>query len=205
MADTHDPIQELVKKARRNQILDAATKVFAEKGYHLTTIKDIATEAGIADGTIYNYFEDKDAILAAICEETFARLDKRMEALANDHSGDPLERLRRGGRLYIQFGLDHPQHYFLTFALNKPAPKKESVLESGLRSFENMRACVRACTEAGLTRSADDEEIAQSLWATIHGVVMLLIGKPEFPFIEHSRLIDSVLDIAIEGIRKRPA
>ena len=50
MADTHDPIQELVKKARRNQILDAATKVFAEKGFHPTTIKDIATVAGIADG-----------------------------------------------------------------------------------------------------------------------------------------------------------
>ena len=56
MKDTHDPIQELVKKARRNQILDAATKVFAEKGFHSTTIKDIAREAGIADGTIYNYF-----------------------------------------------------------------------------------------------------------------------------------------------------
>ena len=52
MVDTHNPIQELVKKARRNQILDAATKVFAEKGFHPTTIKDIATEAGIADGTI---------------------------------------------------------------------------------------------------------------------------------------------------------
>src|SRR5256884_8002554 len=78
MSDTHDPIQELVKKARRNQILDAATKVFAEKGYHLTTIKDIATEAGIANGTIYNYFENKTALMLGI----FDRLnesDKRVE------------------------------------------------------------------------------------------------------------------------------
>ena len=66
MADTHDPIQGLVKKARRNQILDAATKVFAEKGFHPTTIKDIATEAGIADGTIYNYFENKLALMLGI-------------------------------------------------------------------------------------------------------------------------------------------
>ena len=50
MADTHDPIQELLITTRRNQILDAATKVFAEKGFHPTTIKDIAREAGIADG-----------------------------------------------------------------------------------------------------------------------------------------------------------
>ncbi len=78
MADTLDPIQELVIKARRNQILDAATKVFAEKGFHPTTIKDIAKEAGIADGTIYNYFENKTALMLGI----FDRLnesDKRVE------------------------------------------------------------------------------------------------------------------------------
>jgi AcrR family transcriptional regulator len=81
MADTLDPIQELVIKARRNQILDAATKVFAEKGFHPTTIKDIAKEAGIADGTIYNYFDNKTALMIGI----FDRLnesDKRVEDFA---------------------------------------------------------------------------------------------------------------------------
>src|SRR5438874_12584231 len=68
MKNTHDPIQELVKKARRNQILDAATKVFAEKGFHPTTIKDIAREAGIADGTIYIYFENKTALMLGILD-----------------------------------------------------------------------------------------------------------------------------------------
>jgi AcrR family transcriptional regulator len=66
MKNTHDPIQELLIKARRNQILDAATKVFAEKGFHTTTIKDIAREASIADGTIYNYFENKEALMIGI-------------------------------------------------------------------------------------------------------------------------------------------
>jgi AcrR family transcriptional regulator len=78
MKDTHDSIQELLITTRRNQILDAATKVFAEKGYHLTTIKDISTEAGIADGTIYNYFENKMALMLGI----FDRLnesDQRVE------------------------------------------------------------------------------------------------------------------------------
>ena len=66
MKDTHDPIQELVKKARRNQILDAATKVFAEKGFHRATIKNIAHVAGIADGTIYTYFSSKTDVLLGI-------------------------------------------------------------------------------------------------------------------------------------------
>src|SRR6266550_8543143 len=66
MNEIHDPIQELLVTARRNQILDAATKVFAEKGFHRATIKDIARVAGIADGTIYTYFASKTDVLLGI-------------------------------------------------------------------------------------------------------------------------------------------
>ncbi|HXX77763.1 MAG TPA: helix-turn-helix domain-containing protein, partial [Ktedonobacteraceae bacterium] len=66
MTKTPDPIQELVTAARRKQILDAATQVFAEKGYHRATIKDIARVAGIADGTIYTYFSSKTEVLLGI-------------------------------------------------------------------------------------------------------------------------------------------
>ncbi|GAC1393856.1 MAG: TetR/AcrR family transcriptional regulator [Ktedonobacteraceae bacterium] len=66
MADALDPIQELLVQARRAQILDAATKVFAEKGFHRATIKDIARTAGIADGTIYTYFANKTALLIGL-------------------------------------------------------------------------------------------------------------------------------------------
>lgn len=61
-----DAIQEQLIAARRNQILDGAAKVFAEKGFHPATIKDVAREVGIADGTIYNYFDSKTALLLAI-------------------------------------------------------------------------------------------------------------------------------------------
>ncbi len=63
-----DPIQVQLAAARRAQILDAATKVFAEKGFHNATIKDVAKAAGIADGTIYNYFENKTALLLGILD-----------------------------------------------------------------------------------------------------------------------------------------
>jgi AcrR family transcriptional regulator len=66
MAKTPDPIQELVTAARRKQILDAATQVFAEKGFHRATIKDIARVAGIGDGTIYTYFASKTEVLLGI-------------------------------------------------------------------------------------------------------------------------------------------
>jgi AcrR family transcriptional regulator len=51
---------------RKNQILSAAATIFAEKGFHSTTTKDIAKQAGIAEGTIYNYFDSKTALLLGI-------------------------------------------------------------------------------------------------------------------------------------------
>lgn len=66
MDKTPDPIQELVAAARRKQILDAATQIFAEKGFHRATIKEIARVAGIADGTIYTYFASKTEVLLGI-------------------------------------------------------------------------------------------------------------------------------------------
>ena len=58
--------QEQLTAVRRQQIIEAAIDVIAEQGFQRTTIKQIAARAGIADGTIYNYFKNKDAILMAI-------------------------------------------------------------------------------------------------------------------------------------------
>lgn len=63
-----DPIREQVVRARRAQILEASAQVFAEKGYHRATIKQIAERAGIADGTIYNYFENKAGLLIGLLQ-----------------------------------------------------------------------------------------------------------------------------------------
>lgn len=69
-----DAIQEQLIEARKNQILDAAASVFVEKGFHPTTIKDIAKAAGIADGTVYNYFENKTALLFGIFDRMRASI-----------------------------------------------------------------------------------------------------------------------------------
>lgn len=61
-------VQDQRVDARRDQILEAAAKVFAEKGFHAATIKDIARAAEIADGTIYIYFKNKTALLLGIFE-----------------------------------------------------------------------------------------------------------------------------------------
>src|SRR5689334_349416 len=58
-----------VVEDRREQILEAALRVFARKGFARSTNKDIAVEAGITPGLIYHYFESKEALLQAVIEE----------------------------------------------------------------------------------------------------------------------------------------
>jgi len=59
VATTRSAAQE----ERRRQILDAAVRAFAKKGYHACRVSDIAEEAGVAYGLVYHYFESKDAVL----------------------------------------------------------------------------------------------------------------------------------------------
>ena len=67
-ADPIQAIQAQLVAARRTQILDAATRVFASKGFNRATIRDVAQAAGVADGTIYNYFANKTDLLFGLLD-----------------------------------------------------------------------------------------------------------------------------------------
>ena len=88
MADGRGAFQEQVASLRRTQILDAATAVFAERGFHRTTIRDVAKAAGVADGTIYNYFDNKTALLLGIMDR-LNETDRRDEDMARAAGREP--------------------------------------------------------------------------------------------------------------------
>ena len=69
-------LQAKITAIKRDQILDAAKAVFAEKDFHRATIKDVATRAGVADGTVYNYFENKNALILGLMDR-FNQSDNR--------------------------------------------------------------------------------------------------------------------------------
>jgi AcrR family transcriptional regulator len=80
MSAAQDPIRAQLIEARRNQILDAAAQVFAEKGFHRATTREIASTAGISEGTIYNYFDNKESLLIGIMVR-LAQLESMNEEL----------------------------------------------------------------------------------------------------------------------------
>jgi AcrR family transcriptional regulator len=87
MSTSPDPIREQLIQARRNQILDAAAAVFAEKGFHRATTKEIAKTAGVSEGTIYNYFDSKTDLLIGIMTR-LAELEHLDEELASALQND---------------------------------------------------------------------------------------------------------------------
>jgi AcrR family transcriptional regulator len=82
-----DAIHAQLTAARRDHILDGAAKVFAAKGYHSATIRDVAREVGVADGTIYNYFENKPALLLGVFDRMRAAVQPDPGALGPDGAG----------------------------------------------------------------------------------------------------------------------
>jgi TetR/AcrR family fatty acid metabolism transcriptional regulator len=78
---------------KRRVILDAAVRVFAEKGFHTSRVGDIAEEAGVAHGLLYHYFSSKDEVLETIFREHWAALLDRIRA-AEESEEPVLEQLR---------------------------------------------------------------------------------------------------------------
>src|SRR5579864_4072224 len=137
------------KEGLREEILDAARTLFVKEGYDSVSIRKIADKIEYSPGTIYLYFRDKAEILARICEETFSKLLTRMQAIEHD-SAQPLDKLRRGLRTYIQFGLENPNHYVVTFIQAKAHARSRTVFETtGLQTFDCLRKGVQECADAG--------------------------------------------------------
>lgn len=87
---------------KRQRILDAAVKVFAKRGFHATRVSDVASAAGVADGTIYLYFKSKDALLVSLFEDHVERLLAFLEKEL-PRAASPSEKLKR--IVEVQLGL----------------------------------------------------------------------------------------------------
>jgi len=196
--------REREKEELRQDILDAARELFVNEGYENVSMRRVAEKIEYSPTTIYLYFEDKASLLYAICEETFAKLAKRMEAITRE-CDDPVEVLRRGCRAYVDFGLKYPNHYKLTFINHPQHPKdhKKHLREEsmGMKAYGNLRAAVEACIKAKKFRAGDVEAVTQMVWAGEHGITSLLISMPDFPWVKKSELIDLTIETLISGLK----
>jgi AcrR family transcriptional regulator len=190
------------KKELRQEILDAARELFVREGFENVSMRKIAEKIEYSPTTIYLYFQDKADLLDCLCEETLARLVRKQSVL-DQTVADPLERLRRGFRSYIEFGLKYPNHYKVAFMMTHPLDEVEGCdrsHEMGQKAFNHLRNTLALCAQAHLIDVPDLEATAQALWATIHGLTSLLIAHPKFEWAERAHLIDTLIHNAIHGL-----
>ena len=185
----------------RRDILDAASRLFAEEGYDRVTMRRVAQRIEYSPTTIYLHFKDKSDLFDAVCEETFSQLAEKFETLARMRVV-PLNHLRECLRLYVEFGVKHPDHYTVTF-LQPPKTGRAQPPDASIRAraFDTLRQAVRSCVDYGDIRTADVDMTTQALWAAVHGLTALLITARGFPFISQAALVDHTIDTLIAGLK----
>ena len=120
---------------KRAAILDAATAVFAQRGFFGAQVADVARGAGIATGTVYLYFRSKDEILTSIFDRTMKEaIDEWRAALADVK--DPVERLRRIARMHLtRMGGDRNLAVVFQVELRQTTKFMEQFSATGLRHY----------------------------------------------------------------------
>jgi len=161
-------------EARRNLIIDAAIEVISDQGFQRTTIKQIAGKAGIADGTIYNYFNSKDDILMGIV----ARLSEEESQDINTAEEEALD-FAAFVAMFVEPRMDeiNDRYHVLKVVL----PEMMSNAEMGSRLFEQIYAPMYEVIEHYFQRlnndgqiDAIDSELAVRLFASpFMGLIML--------------------------------
>lgn len=189
------------KNTLRQQIMDAARDLFVEQGYDNVSMRKIADRIEYSPTAIYLHFKDKSELLASICTATFAGLASALEGVsAKLRTGkhDPVELLKKGLHIYVEFGLAHPNHYQLTFLSPHEDPLNEDPI--CMQAFAYLVEGVEACIVAGRFRAHVAQESSQALWAAVHGVTSLLIQHSGFPFVARRKLITRVIDSMVLGL-----
>jgi AcrR family transcriptional regulator len=196
---------------RRDEILAAAKELFLTEGYAATTIRKIADRVGVSAPALYLYFSDKEAIMLALCDQTFGFLIEEMGRI--DREGlKPIESLRACGRAYIRFGLGHPREYWLTFMSgNTPKPIKQRGHKpeeidatkpgaTGAIAFAKLVEQLKGAEAAGLKLRYPADQAAELCWMGLHGLVAAVINNPEFPWTDRDALIEGMIAMVTEGI-----
>lgn len=175
-----------IKDARREDILRAAARVFAKKGFGDAKISDVAKEAGLSHGLVYHYFENKDAVLRAILEDKVARARAAMEEDAT-RAGTSLERIRSSLGSWLERVQAEPETSILiTRALveGSLSPDVRAMMRDHMReSYESAIARISEGQALGeIGAHAPSEELASTLMCFMRGLALSKMVDHGIPF-----------------------
>lgn len=173
----------------RDAIIEAAERVFAEEGPEGLSIRRLAEEIDYSPSAIYKYFSSKTELVDVLQEAFFEGLVANIEKVKSRPDMDLSQCVRESVSTYVRTALERPHHYVAAFT-EIGEPKEVSDFDSYLqevegtfrhRAFIMLFELVGESVKAGLFRK--DLAIgpaSKSLWASMHGLAMLMIHLPSF-------------------------
>lgn len=189
---------------RRDEILDAATAVIAERGWQAATIRRIAARAGVAEGTIYNYFADKEDLLLGLLDRLHAAETRKVPLGAQPPSD------------FVAFLTAYLRHRLATLRENRDllrallpallsnprlrAGYAERILEPSLRSAEEL--LLRAMA-SGRARPLDPGLCGRALSGLVLGVLMMELLGDEAGAARQRELPDLLAELLAGGLAAR--
>jgi len=193
----------------RNKILDAARELFAAQGYEAVTMRRIAEVIEYSATTIYMHFKDKDALIRELCRLDSLALAQAFQTVASEP--EPLQRLRKLGLAYVEFGVSHPNHYRLMFMSNRKNDAENlAEMGHGRPETDGYVLLVNTMNEAIakqllLSEFSDPHVLAQAFWACTHGVVAIhitLYGDPWIEWCSVEQTAAMTINTMIRGISR---
>ena len=173
------------KQEMHRRILDGARKVFLEKGYEQTSMRNIASEISYSPGLIYFYFKDKSEIFYELHKEGFRMFLSQIKVL--DNVTDPFERLKAMGRAYIQFARDNKDYYNLMFIVEEPAKTPEAGgFKIAQEAIDHLSSVIKACQQQGRFTAMDTDYFTFMILSVMHGICALFCKDRTASFINRT-------------------
>jgi TetR/AcrR family fatty acid metabolism transcriptional regulator len=187
---------------KKDCIKKAAAKLMAEKGYYNTKIQEIANEAGVANGTIYLYFKNKEDIINYIFKVELVKRLKFIEQL-NEKGGSYLSKIQDFVLFCVKELKSNPDITKVT--VNEASdPKIKNIEWVKITSYEIIFILKQMLDEAkihGEIRDYNTKLIATLLYFSVRGIVYMLIVEEYEENIDMN--IDQFLNFFIDGIKNK--
>ena len=163
---------------KRNAILDAATRVFAERGLTAAPTSEISKEAGVAEGTLFTYFKTKDDLINALYREIKLELaDAMMSGFPRRKS--VRTRLQHVWDGYVNWGVKHPEQRKVLAQLQVSGMLSKESIAAGSAPFVEMQNMIRNAVEQHILRmDLPIELISKMLAALAEATMDLIVLKP---------------------------
>lgn len=160
----------------KNALIQAGVEILASEGLGGLSLRKVAKHAGVSHAAPYSHFADKQALIAAISTEGFKQLFVQIKEIVEAHRDHPKSLLIETAWAYVQFALNQPDRFKLMFSsvLEKEKDYPDFV-EYSQKNFAQLVEVVTVCQSAGILRPGPPDLTAVSIWAAVHGLVMLIL------------------------------